>query len=188
MFLMLGELQAGHRYYVLITTASGLYRYFMNDLLEVTEFFGATPLLRFVQKGKGVTSLTGEKLYEAQTIDSVCGVAVRHGLASSFFITVADDRRSAYRVFVEHGAAAHPDAQLVAEQIDQGLGELNIEYHGKRASGRLGPLDVVWLRPGAGDAYKRACLRAGQREGQFKPALLQYRKDLHFSFDEYVTS
>jgi hypothetical protein len=32
-----------------------------------------------------------------------------------------------------------------------------------------------------------ACVRAGQREGQYKPVALQYRKDLRFPFDEYVT-
>jgi hypothetical protein len=69
-FLTLGQLEAGSRYYILVTTASGLYRYFMNDLVEVTGFFHRTPLLRFVQKGKGVTNLTGEKLYEAQIISS----------------------------------------------------------------------------------------------------------------------
>ena len=65
----------GRRYYVLFTTAAGLYRYFMNDLVEVTGFFHRTPLLRFVQKGKGVTSLTGEKLYEAQAIEAVQDVS-----------------------------------------------------------------------------------------------------------------
>jgi len=186
-FQTLGELDVGRRYYVLITTASGLYRYFMNDLLEVTEFFHGTPLLRFVQKGRGVTSLTGEKLYEAQTIEGVCSVASRCGFASSFFMMVADEQASAYRLFVEPGDPAHPDAETVAAQIDYRLGELNIEYHGKRESGRLKPLDVVWLKPGAGEAYKMACVRAGQREGQFKPVVLQYRKDLRFSFEDYIT-
>jgi hypothetical protein len=184
----LAELERGRRYYVLITTASGLYRYFMNDLVEVTEFFRRTPLLRFVQKGKGVTSLTGEKLYEAQTIESVCSVAARCGFASSFFVMVADDQASGYRLFLEPGDAAHPDARTVAAHVDHRLGELNIEYHGKRASGRLKPLDVVWLKPGAGEAYKMACVRGGQREGQFKPAVLQYRKDLRFSFDDYASA
>src|SRR5712691_5688341 len=187
-FQTLGELEVGRHYYVLVTTASGLYRYFMNDLVEVTAFFGGTPLLRFVQKGRGVTSLTGEKLYEAQAIESVSSVAARCGFLSSFFVMVADEQTSAYRLFVEPGEAAHPDARTVAVQIDHRLGELNIEYHGKRASGRLKPLDVAWLKPGAGEAYKLACVRAGQREGQFKPIVLQYRKDLRFSFDDYVTS
>jgi hypothetical protein len=187
-FRTLGELEAGRTYYVVITTASGLYRYFMNDLVEVTAFFQGTPLLRFVQKGRGVTTLTGEKLYESQAIESVSSVVARHGFASRFFMMVADDRASGYRLFVELGEAAPPDARTVASQIDHRLGELNIEYHGKRASGRLKPLAVVWLKPGAGEAYKVACVRAGQREGQFKPAVLQYRKDLQLSFDDYVVS
>jgi hypothetical protein len=173
-------------YYVLVTTTSGLYRYFMNDLVEVTEFFEATPLLRFVQKGKGVTSLTGEKLYESQAIESVTGVASRCGLVSSFFMLIADEQASVYRLFVEVDETARSDARDIATQIDSRLGELNIEYQGKRASGRLNPLEVVWLSRGAGEAYKVGCVRAGQREGQFKPAVLQYRKDLTFSFDDYI--
>jgi hypothetical protein len=158
----------------------------MNDLLEVTDRFEAAPLLRFVQKGKGVTSLTGEKLYEAQAIDSVCSVASRRGFDWSFFVMVADEQAPAYRLFVEHGQLPLPQAAALAEEIDHRLGELNIEYHSKRASGRLKALDLVWLKPGAGEAYKVACVRSGQREGQFKPAVLQYRKDLRFPFDGYV--
>lgn len=160
----------------------------MNDLVEVADFFHATPLLRFVQKGRGVTSLTGEKLYESQAIDGVCSVALKYGFASRFFMMVADDRASAYQLFLELGDAAPPDALEVAVQIDHRLGELNIEYHGKRASGRLKPLSVVWLKPGTGEAYKVACVLAGQREGQFKPVVLQYHKDLRFAFDDYAIS
>jgi len=187
-FQTLGELEAGRTYYVLITTASGLYRYFMNDLLEVTDLFHGTPLLRFVQKGRGVTSLTGEKLYEAQAIESVSSVASKHGFASAFFMMIADEQASGYRLFVEAGDATPPDAQTVAAHIDCRLGELNIEYRGKRASGRLKRLELMWLKPGAGEAHKRACVRDGQREGQFKPVVLQYRKDLRFSFDDHVIS
>jgi hypothetical protein len=187
-FLTLGELESQRTYYVIVTTASGLYRYFMNDLVQVTARFEHTPLLRFVQKGRGVTSLTGEKLYEAQAIDSVACAASRCGFVSRFFVMVAEEESSVYRLFLETGDPTHPAAHTVAEQVDRRLGELNIEYHGKRASGRLEPLDVVWLKPGAGEAYKRSCVRAGQREGQFKPVVLHYRKDLRFAFDEYVSA
>ena len=80
---------------------TGLYRYFMNDLVEVTGFFQKTPLLRFVQKGKGVTNLTGEKLYEAQVIDAVQGELPRCGVTPTFFVMVADDQAMAYRLMVE---------------------------------------------------------------------------------------
>jgi len=185
-FVTLGQLETGHRYYVLLTTAAGLYRYFMNDLVEVTGRFHQTPLLRFVQKGKGVTSLTGEKLYEAQLIEAVQNTAHQYGLGASFFVAVADEERAAYHLFLEADDGEHPEAELIAAAVDRRLGELNIEYDSKRTSGRLGPLTVAWLERGAADAYKTACVRAGQREGQFKPAVLQYRKELVVSFDSYV--
>ena len=188
-FLTLAQLETGRRYYILITTTSGLYRYFMNDLVEVTGFFRQTPLLRFVQKGKGVTSLTGEKLYEAQTIDAVREITTRYGLSSGFFLLVADEATLAYRLFIELDNDARdvlPDARGIGAAVDARLGELNMEYHGKRESGRLGALTVAWLKHGTGEAYKAACVRAGQREGQFKPPVLQNRKDLAMPVEQYV--
>jgi len=187
-FLTLDQLELGRTYYVIVTTASGLYRYFMNDLVEVTGFFHRTPLLRFVQKGRGVTSLTGEKLYEAQAIDAIQDVASRQGLAPGFFLLVADEEAAAYRVFIDGGNGNLPDTKTLAAAIDERLGELNVEYQGKRRSGRLGPLSLRWLSQGAFEAYKAACVRNGQREGQFKPTVLQYARDLVLSLDEHVRS
>ena len=69
--LRLEQLEVGQRYFVYVTNASGLYRYDMNDIVEVTGHYEQTPLIRFVQKGKGVVSFTGEKLYEVQVIAAV---------------------------------------------------------------------------------------------------------------------
>jgi hypothetical protein len=74
----------------------------------------------------------------------------------------------------------------VAAAVDERLGDLNIEYRSKRASGRLAPLTIAWLKPGAGEAYKAACVRSGQREGQFKPVVLQYRSKLALPLEPYV--
>jgi GH3 auxin-responsive promoter len=183
-FLQLSELTVGQQYYVIVTTAAGLYRYFMNDLVEVTGLFHGTPLLRFVQKGKGVTSLTGEKLYESQVIQAVQDAAREHGISISFFIVVADDQIAGYTLFVEIlGGTRQPDG--LAARVDRRLGELNIEYHSKRASGRLQPLKMTVLKSQAADAYKAACVLAGQREGQFKPVVLQYRQDLKWDVYGY---
>lgn len=175
--LPLAGLTTGEQYYVLVTTEAGLYRYFMNDIVEVTGLYRRTPLLRFVQKGRGVTSLTGEKLYEAQVIRAVQEVARHEGLATAFFLAVAEEQTPGYRLFVETDAALLSVDEF-ARHVDRRLGELNIEYHGKRASGRLQPLTLTPLKPGAAEAYKAAHVRAGQREGQFKPVVLQYRNDL----------
>ena len=184
-YLTLDQLEIGVQYHVLVTTVAGLYRYFMNDLVEVTGFFQKTPLLRFVQKGKGVTSLTGEKLYEAQVINAVQCELPRCGVTPTFFVMVADEEAMAYRLLVE-AQAGSADASAIGRAVDQRLGELNIEYRAKRESGRLAPLTLTWLQAGAGEAYKVAAVRAGQREGQLKPQVLQHRKDLLMHFDDFI--
>jgi hypothetical protein len=184
----LDELQPGIRYYVIATTASGLYRYFMNDLLEVTGRFQNTPLLRFLQKGSGVTSLTGEKVYEAHAIAAVQHGARETGAEPCFFLVVADEHRMGYELFVElstgppEGGPCIPpiDLQAFGASVDEHLGRINAEYHSKRASGRLAPVVVTVLSAGSADAYKAAHLRSGVRESQFKPKILQYRRDLRW--------
>jgi hypothetical protein len=185
-FLGLSEIAPGRLYYVLITTSAGLYRYFMNDLVEVTGRYRDTPLIRFVQKGRGVTSLTGEKLYEGQVIQAIHETARQHGFAPTFCLLVADDQLSSYSLLLESDEVGPASAARLAADVDHRLGELNLEYHSKRASGRLHALTVALLKRGAGEAYKTACVRAGQREGQFKPAVLRYRRDLAWSFEPYV--
>jgi hypothetical protein len=185
-FLTLEQIDQGHLYYVIVTTAAGLYRYFMNDLVEVTGFFNRTPLLRFVQKGKGVTSLTGEKLYENQVISAVQDVALRIGLVSSFFLMIADEEACAYRLFIEAENTVSTDIASISTMVDYRLSELNIEYLAKRESGRLAALTVTWLSRGSMEAYKATCVLKGQREGQFKPTILHYRKELRFAIENHA--
>lgn len=175
--LTIDRLEPGRRYQVVVTTSAGLYRYFMNDLVEVTGRHRQTPLLRFAQKGRGVTSLTGEKLYEAQVIDAVQQTARTIGFGTSFFLMLADEATSSYRCFVEVDGGMAPPVGPVLVALDAALGERNLEYHAKRASGRLGAPALTWLRAGAAEVYKAACVQAGQREGQYKPTVLLYARE-----------
>ncbi len=178
---LIDQLERGRRYQVVVTTTAGLYRYAMNDLVEVTGTYRATPLLRFVQKGRGVTSLTGEKLYESQVIDAVREALAARGWHPGFVLMVADEVTQSYALFVEAAGAAAADAPVVAGAVDAALAARNLEYASKRASGRLLAPALTWVRPGAGEAYKAACVRAGQREGQYKPSVLVHERELKLS-------
>jgi sterol desaturase/sphingolipid hydroxylase (fatty acid hydroxylase superfamily) len=185
-FLTLDQLRKGVDYYVIVTTASGLYRYFINDIVRVTGFLHATPLLKFMQKGKGVTSVTGEKLYESQVLEAV-GAAMTHlGLNPRFVMMLADAGALAYRLYVEPDRAPHLSATRLAEAVDARLRKLNVEYEAKRASERLGAPSAAWLQPETGEAYKRHCVALGQREGQFKCVALDYRKSFGFDLEAHV--
>lgn len=182
-FLSLDQLEHGKDYYIFVTTGA-LYRYAMDDIMRVVGFKNRTPLLRFQQKGKGCTSITGEKLYEAQVLEAVERIARKTGFRSRFFMLIADETANTYELVVEPQSTERP--RLLARELDRLLAELNIEYAGKRESGRLRPLRVRWLKVGAGEAYVRYCVAKGQREGQFKYLALQYRKEVTFPFEKYV--
>ncbi|HSF17006.1 MAG TPA: GH3 auxin-responsive promoter family protein [Vicinamibacteria bacterium] len=183
--LTVDALETGKQYYVIVTTAAGLYRYFMNDLVTVTGRFHATPTIQFVQKGKGVTNITGEKLYESQVTAAVRAAEDELGVRSSFFLMLACVQESTYQLLLERVEPSGDSANRMRDLIESKLAELNVEYATKRASGRLRELELVHLRPGTGEAYKRHCLQRGQREGQFKIIALQYRDDCSFPFSDY---
>lgn len=173
-FLTLGEIRKGRDYYILVSTPSGLYRYFINDIVRVSGRLGRMPLLRFAQKGKGVTSITGEKLYEAQVVQAVSDALEG---PSPFWLMIADEAHSAYTLYVEGMAG---DVFAVAEKVDARLRVLNIEYEAKRESARLEALKIVPLRDGAYEAFKAHAVAGGQREGQFKYIALCYARELSF--------
>ena len=178
----LEQVEIGKRYYVLVTTMNGLCRYFINDLIEVTGRFNQTPSICFVQKGKGVTNLTGEKLYEFHVMDAIQSIQQAYQTTVDFYVMVADPFISQYTLYLEHP----PLDFFVGYKLEQQMGKANVEFQAKRASGRLQPLRVVYLRPGTGEAYTAHCLQQGQRDAQFKVVRLQYAQDCSFDFHKYV--
>ncbi|MBL4708848.1 MAG: GH3 auxin-responsive promoter family protein, partial [Flavobacteriales bacterium] len=94
--LLLSKLKEGLEYYIIVTTASGLYRYFMNDIVRVRGFLRRTPLLEFVQKGRGVTNITGEKLYESQVRSAIEKTQQAYDFTSPFYLMLADEEQSQY--------------------------------------------------------------------------------------------
>ncbi|MDB5809123.1 MAG: hypothetical protein JWN94_1245 [Betaproteobacteria bacterium] len=180
------DVKKGRDYYLIVTTPSGLYRYFINDLVRVTGFFFKTPLLKFLQKGKGVTNITGEKLYESQVLSAVRIAMTRLSRPAFFVMMLADEENRRYRLYVETDSGPKPDGEWLAREVDASLKESNIEYFAKRESERLGSPIACWLAPETGEAYKQFCTERGQREGQFKIVALCYQKDFGFDLDARV--
>lgn len=171
------ELREGHGYYIIPTTAYGLYRYHISDLVRVTGFFGRTPLVEFLGKGHRFANLTGEKLSEHHVTKAMDAVAKRvpHPVTAYTLAPVWDDVRPYYGLFVEEGDAADEAGlrRLLAE-FDRELGEQNIEYAAKRDGGRLGPVRAEVIPAGAWAAWDRDRLaKTGGSAEQYKhPCLI----------------
>lgn len=179
------EIEPENAYYIIVTTQAGLYRYFMNDLVTVDGFYEKTPTIKFLEKGVGVTNITGEKLYESQVTAAVESVAHTRDWFPDFFMLVADAERHSYCFYVEAHDGIGGD---FAQALDAALASRNIEYACKRESGRLQPVELRLLRRGTGEAYKAHLIAKGQREAQFKFLRLQTREKLGFNFDEHLIS
>src|SRR5207249_3236840 len=68
------EREEGTRYFIMPTTASGLYRYHIYDVVRVTGFRNQTPLIEFLSKGAHFANVTGEKVSEYQVTQAMAQV------------------------------------------------------------------------------------------------------------------
>jgi hypothetical protein len=170
------ELEEGKHYYILLTTAAGLYRYHIHDLVRVAGFHRHTPLLEFLGKGHHFASLTGEKLSEYQVTRAVAEVTRRRGLALPVYTLAPcwDEERPYYALLVERGAWDQAAARALLPDLDAALGAANVEYRTKRAGGRLGPVRLAWLPAGTWAKWDGARLaRTGGPPEQYKhPCLI----------------
>ena len=118
-----------------MTTSSGLYRYNINDVVQVTGKINATPTLEFVRKGRGVTNITGEKLTESQVMEGMERLCSEFSIDPDFFVLLADEVSSSYLLCIELNSDHNPSKLVTA--FDDILQQLNIEYESKRKSERL---------------------------------------------------
>ena len=171
------EIVEGKSYYLIPTTAYGLYRYHISDLVRVTGFFGRTPVVEFLGKGHRFANMTGEKLSEYHVTKAMDAVARRSAqpVTAYSLAPVWDERQPYYGLFLEESDAADVSRlkQFLAD-FDRQLGEENIEYAAKREGGRLGPVRAVLIPNGTWAAWDRTRLaQTGGSPEQYKhPCLI----------------
>lgn len=187
------EVEVGRNYYILPTTAFGLYRYHIHDLIRVTGFHNRTPLVEFLSKGANFSNVTGEKLSEYQIVEAVRDAMAATGVSPAVYSLAPcwNDERPYYAFFAEPGEAGRDEWQSLAAAVDVRLGRANIEYAAKRESGRLGAVRVALLPPGTWQRWDRDRLeRSGGTAEQYKhPCLipdLQFRSAM--TVDEEIAA
>lgn len=183
-FLQTSQLEVGKRYTLYVTTAAGLYRYNMNDLIKVTGKYGTIPTVQFVQKLNGIISMTGEKLSEQQFMAAVEDAEKATGLKTRFYVGFADLEESMYKFYYdfENSNVTQERCNAFTEEVDKSLKAQNEEYLAKRDSFRVKPPAGSILIENAFDAFKSEMLKRGSRDGQFKMNLLMQDEKRHEIF------
>ena len=173
--LMAHDLECG-RYSVIVSTAGGLYRYRLDDIVEVIGHAEECPLVRFVGKHEYVSDWFGEKLHEAQVACVLReAFATRAPAVVPEFAMLACDRDLSPAAYVLYVESASDDAALseVAWEIEGAL-RRNFHYDYARLLGQLGPVRIFRVK-GAASSHLARCAAAGQRTGSVKPLALDRR-------------
>ena len=172
-FLTIGDLEIGREYYIFLTTTSGLYRYDINDVIQVVGRYHQAPEIVFLRKGRGMTNITGEKVSVNQVIDAVQAASRSTGAIPDHFKAEADTENSRYLFRVEFAGPVdkemHPD---FLKAVDQHLKDVNIEYKAKRDSARLRAPILHVMREGWYERNRREHAQSGKRVFQAKTEVL----------------
>ena len=127
----------------------------------------------FCTGGAYVSSVTGEKLTEWQVIRAFEAASAALAVPPRrFALAPVWAERPFYRLYLE---SREPLREVMADAVDAGLARINIEYNGKRTSGRLGAIRTIALQPGAFAAFD------AERAGRHRMANEQYKPQCLFT-------
>jgi hypothetical protein len=178
------ELERDKQYQVVLTTSGGLYRYNLEDVVQVTGFKDQCPLLRFVGRSSNISDLFGEKLNEFHVTSVVDESLDNQGINPSFSILAPEESQDqdypSYTLFVE---TEESDDRLLssAQSLDEKLQE-NYHYRYCRKLRQLGPLRVFRISGSdtskrASDIYLEESRSRGKKIGNIKPSFLSSKLD-----------
>ena len=168
------ELRRGESYKVVVTTAGGLWRYRLGDIVEVDAFVAATPSLRFLGRGAGVSDLCGEKLTEVFVTRAIAGACASCDFAPAFAM-LAPERDAAFHWHYTLFLGDEPPAALLPA-LEDAL-RANPHYALCRDLDQLGPLRHFSSAGTTYDAFSQECVSQGRRLGDIKPQSLSTRTD-----------
>lgn len=160
------EVECGKRYELVFTNHSGLYRYRMQDVLEVVDFYGQAPVVRFCYRLHQVLNVADEKLNTEQLQAAFDAFARQTGLEGAAFCVQEDftTRPGRYLFYLE--TAPCPGADRL---LDESLCQASLGYRGCREMGDIAPAAVRFVPPGSFAQYEAALAGQGRRMAQYKP-------------------
>lgn len=167
------ELRQGGEYTVVITTAGGLCRYNLGDVVRCNGWVGQTPTLEFLNRGRDVASITGEKLTAKQVAMAADTTRRRFDFVMGEFVLAlqwGDPPR--YVLVMEQGRVPKHLVGNLARDFDATLAALNVEYDAKRRSGRIRQIALAYAPIGSWQTLRAAAMERGGTAEQYKHRFL----------------
>ncbi|MEO8021720.1 GH3 auxin-responsive promoter family protein [Polaromonas sp.] len=161
------EVEKDADYTLVMSTASGLYRYVLGDRVRIPGFAGRTPMIEFIGRGDTSSDLCGEKLVDEFVARALAPLALRFAMLRP---VCAPGNTPGYALLLDVDEVPEQTAVALTHQIEQALCA-NPQYAYARNLGQLVALTPVGIRQPLARWFARGLAR-GQRLGDIKlPAL-----------------
>ena len=162
------ELRKDETYEVIMTTGGGLWRYRLQDEVQVTGFSGKTPSLQFLGRKGLVSDRFGEKLSEVFVASVVQELLGGVSTPPIFILLAPDEDHSGccYTLYFEGDVQ-----QDVTAPLDDLLMK-NPHYAWCRNLGQLHPPRLFRINAGGNETFIAHEISAGKRAGAIKPSVL----------------
>ncbi|KAJ3608199.1 hypothetical protein NHX12_025249 [Muraenolepis orangiensis] len=195
--LLIGEVEEGRSYELVVTNASGLYRYRLGDVVKVVGFHNQCPIVEFQYRRSQMLNLRGEKVSEvlflealkqalvlwpgAQLVDYCCA-------ESDILGDSVGGGDPHYQVFVELKGLRNL-TEVQRYKLDQCLQQASAVYKSFRVKGSLGPMRVQLVSGGAfAQLRKHMTDSSGAAPHTFRmPRVLRRKDHAHFLVGKTVS-
>ena len=164
--LLAEQLEESAEYEVIVSTAGGLYRYRLGDLVRCTGHLNQAPRLQFMQKENLVADITGEKLNVEHLEQSLSHCAQRYAVPRDALFVAPDQAKfpPRYRLYLKK--AHQSTAATLRTELEALLGE-NVHYDHSRALGQLAELEVAVLDEETWVQYRYEGMRRSTAKSYF---------------------
>jgi len=169
------EVEPGDTYPVVITTAGGLWRYRLGDLVRVAGRAGRTPCLEFVRREGSVSDICGEKLTRADAERALDEARAATGVRFSFAVLVPERQgeKAGYDLLVQPTPGTPRSLLDTCAHVVETALQANFHYRHARRLGQLRPVRVRVIRGDADRQYRTHLLTLGARHGDVKYPVLR---------------
>ena len=168
----MGELELGKKYELVITNFCGFYRYRLLDVVEVVDFYGDAPVIRFAFRRNMAVNIAGEKTNLSMIADVVRETAEHLKESISEYSVCVDETvmPNRYCFFLE-GEYGYAD-EVYAEILEEELCKKNLDYRDLKELGDIAAPICIHVKNNT------------HREWKQKKGMGGHNKPLQFSADK----
>ena len=189
--LLINQLEVGKKYELVVSNFSGLYRYRMEDVVQVTRMYNNTPEIEFLYRRNLGMNIANEKTTTQmvdfavkQTADAMGNDFVGHSMYADFSTTPPR-----YCLLAEATKpVSEEERQQYIDILDEKFKEVNEKYYKYRRWGMINRPEVLFLKPKTYWDYREMLRAKGKVLNQIKPVtIINSEERCEFFFSHVAT-